>query len=157
MLATSSHEGKEPNITDRSVIIKANTDLNWKVPLQGMYLVVNGPEGTGRRAFAGAKYVAAGKSGTAQIIGIKQDQKYNANAIRKEHRDNALFVAFAPFDQPKAVAGIILENLGGGSRFAAPLVRRMLDAYLDPETEKARSERLQKAAGGNEADAGAAH
>lgn len=147
MLASASREGREQNVTDRSLIIKANSELNWKVPLQGMYLVVNGPEGTGRRAFAGARYVAAGKSGTAQIIGIKQDQKYNANAIRKEHRDNALFVAFAPFDQPKVVAGIILENLGGGSRFAAPLVRRMLDAYLDPATEKAREEKLRKEAG----------
>ncbi len=157
MLASASREGREQNVTDRSLIIKANSELNWKVPLQGMYLVVNGPEGTGRRAFAGARYVAAGKSGTAQIIGIKQDQKYNANAIRKEHRDNALFVAFAPFDQPKVVAGIILENLGGGSRFAAPLVRRMLDAYLDPATEKAREEKLRKEAGEGTEENGEEH
>ena len=98
--------------------------------MKGMYLVVNGPEGTGRKAFSGTKYVAAGKSGTAQIITIKQDQHYNAAAIKKEHRDNALFVAFAPYEKPIAVVGILLENVGGGSRFAAPLARQMLDEYL---------------------------
>lgn len=110
--------------------VKVKSSSYFDIGMRGMYLVVNGPEGTGRKAFAGTKYVAAGKSGTAQIINIKQDQRYNAAAIKKEHRDNALFVAFAPYENPIAVVGILLENVGGGSRFAAPIARQMLDEYL---------------------------
>lgn len=102
----------------------------WDVSRAGMYLVVNGPEGTGRRAFYGAKYKAAGKSGTAQIVSIKQGQKYDASKLKVEHRDNALFVAFAPFVHPRILVGIILENEGGGSAKAAPLARKMIDKYL---------------------------
>lgn len=105
-------------------------DSYWDVARAGMYLVVNGPEGTGRRAFYGAPYKAAGKSGTAQIVSIKQGQRYNAAKLRVEHRDNALFVAFAPFVHPRILVGIILENEGGGSAKAAPLARRMIDKYL---------------------------
>lgn len=97
----------------------------------GMYLVINGPEGTGRRAFAGTKYKAAGKSGTAQIVSIKQGEKYNANSLKVEHRDNALFVAFAPFYRPRILAAIILENEGGGSSKGAPLIRKIMDRYFE--------------------------
>ncbi|MDO5351498.1 MAG: penicillin-binding protein 2 [Succinatimonas sp.] len=96
----------------------------------GMYLVVNGPEGTGRRAFFGAKYKAAGKSGTAQVVSIKQGEKYDANKLKVEHRDNALFVAYAPFFKPRILVAIILENEGGGSTKAAPIARKMIDKYL---------------------------
>ncbi len=102
----------------------------WDVSRAGMYLVVNGPEGTGRRAFYGAKYKAAGKSGTAQLVAIKQGAKYDASKLKVEHRDNALFVAFAPFVHPRILVGIILENEGGGSAKAAPLARKMIDKYL---------------------------
>lgn len=112
------------------IAVNVKSPSYFDIGMKGMYLVVNGPEGTGRRAFNGTKYVAAGKSGTAQIINIKQDQKYNAAAIKKEHRDNALFVAFAPFEHPIAVVGVLLENVGGGSKFAAPIARQMLDEYL---------------------------
>ncbi len=96
----------------------------------GMYLVVNGPEGTGRRAFYGAKYKAAGKSGTAQVVSIKQGEKYNASKLKVEHRDNALFVAYAPFKHPRILVAVILENEGGGSTKAAPVARAMIDKYL---------------------------
>ena len=96
----------------------------------GMYLVVNGPEGTGRRAFFGAKYKAAGKSGTAQVVSIKQGEKYNASKLKVEHRDNALFVAYAPFKKPRILVAVILENEGGGSTKAAPIARSMIDKYL---------------------------
>lgn len=96
----------------------------------GMYLVVNGPEGTGRRAFFGAKYKAAGKSGTAQVVSIKQGEKYNASKLKVEHRDNALFVAYAPFKHPRILVAVILENEGGGSTKAAPVARAIIDKYL---------------------------
>lgn len=102
----------------------------WDVCRTGMYLVVNGPEGTGRRAFEGAKYKAAGKSGTAQVVAIKQGEKYNASRLKAEHRDNAWFVSFAPFLKPRILVVAILENAGGGSRFAAPMVRKIIDHYL---------------------------
>lgn len=103
----------------------------FDVARAGMYLVINGPEGTGRRAFAGTTYKAAGKSGTAQVVSIKQGEKYDAKALRAEHRDNALFVAFAPYHRPRILVGIILENEGGGSSRAAPLVRKLMDRYFE--------------------------
>lgn len=111
-------------------VFPVKNESYWEIPRAGMYLVVNGPEGTGRRAFYGAPYKAAGKSGTAQIVSIKQGQKYDASKLKAEHRDNALFVAFAPFVKPRILVGVILENEGGGSAKAAPLVRRMIDKYL---------------------------
>ncbi len=125
---------REP--TNQALVVK--DDSYWKVAMEGMYRVINGTEGTGRKAFANTPYKAAGKSGTAQVIGMKQDQKYDAHRLKEEHRDNALFVAFAPYEDPKAVVALILENAGGGSTQAAPVVRQILDAYLvepKPETE----------------------
>ena len=95
-----------------------------------MYLVVNGPEGTGRRAFFFANYKPAGKSGTAQVVSIKQGEKYNASRLKVEHRDNALFVAYAPFKHPRILVAVILENEGGGSTKAAPIARAIIDKYL---------------------------
>lgn len=133
--------------------VEVKSPTYFDVGMKGMYLVVNGPEGTGRRAFAGTKYKAAGKSGTAQLITIKQDQHYNASAIAKEHRDNALFVAFAPYESPKALVGVILENAGGGSKFAAPIARQMLDAYLlDPEHPQLTAETAPADARGSSQD-----
>ena len=117
---------REP--TDQAVVVK--DDSYWKVAMEGMYRVINGNEGTGRKAFANTPYKAAGKSGTAQVVSMKQDQKYDASRLKEEHRDNALFVAFAPYEEPKAVVALILENAGGGSTQAAPVVRQILDAYL---------------------------
>ena len=125
---------REP--TDQAVVVK--DDSYWKVAMEGMYRVINGNEGTGRKAFANTPYKAAGKSGTAQVVSMKQDQKYDASRLKEEHRDNALFVAFAPYEEPKAVVALILENAGGGSTQAAPVVRQILDAYLlDPKPASA--------------------
>jgi penicillin-binding protein 2 len=110
--------------------IKVKDESYWNVSLQGMYLVNNGPEGSGRHAFAGTPYKAAGKSGTAQVVGMKENQRYDAKKLKEEHRDNALFVTFAPFEDPRVVCAIILENAGGGGKNAAPLARTMLDTYL---------------------------
>jgi penicillin-binding protein 2 len=85
--------------------------------------------GTGYRAFANAGYVSAGKTGTAQVIGLR-GQKYNANAISERHRDNALYTAFAPADKPRIAIAIVVENAGFGSGTAAPIVRKALDFYL---------------------------
>lgn len=110
--------------------IQVKDDSYWGVAMEGMSLVINGPEGTGRHAFAGTPYKAAGKSGTAQVVGMKENQRYDASKLKLEHRDNALFVSFAPYDNPQVVCALILENAGGGSKNAAPLARAMLDSYL---------------------------
>ena len=85
--------------------------------------------GTGFRAFANAGYISGGKTGTAQVIGLK-GQKYNARAIDERHRDNALYVAFAPADNPRIALALVVENAGFGAASAAPIARKALDYWL---------------------------
>ena len=80
--------------------------------------------------FTDTKIAIAGKSGTAQVVSIKQGEKYNASRLKVEHRDNALFVAYAPFKHPRILVAVILENEGGGSTKAAPVARAIIDKYL---------------------------
>jgi penicillin-binding protein 2 len=87
-------------------------------------------EGTGRRAFAGAGYTSAGKTGTAQVIGIKQGEKYNEARTAERHRDHALFITFAPVESPKIALAVLVENSGFGAVAAAPIARLALDYYL---------------------------
>lgn len=86
-------------------------------------------EGTGARAFAGAEYVSAGKTGTAQVFSLK-GADYKAHAIKQELRDHALFVAFAPADDPKIALAVLVENGGFGAQAAAPIARQVFDYYL---------------------------
>jgi penicillin-binding protein 2 len=86
-------------------------------------------EGTGARAFAGAGYVSAGKTGTAQVFSLKGAQ-YKEGGVKKELRDHALFIAFAPADQPKIALAVLVENGGFGAQAAAPIARQVLDYYL---------------------------
>lgn len=96
-------------------------------------------EGTGRRAFAGAPYVSAGKTGTAQVIGIKQGEKYVESRVQERFRDHALFIAYAPAENPRIALAVIVENSGFGARAAAPIARQVFDYYLlgaEPKTVK---------------------
>ena len=86
-------------------------------------------EGTGARAFAGSEYVAAGKTGTAQVFSLK-GADYKAHRIKQELRDHALFIAFAPADQPKIALAVLVENGGFGAQSAAPIARMVMDYYL---------------------------
>lgn len=86
--------------------------------------------GTSAAAFAGAPYAAAGKTGTAQVIGIKQGEKYDAAKIAERFRDHSLYMAFAPAEKPKIALAIIVENGGFGSRAAAPIARKVFDYWL---------------------------
>jgi penicillin-binding protein 2 len=87
-------------------------------------------EGTGRRAFAGAEYVSAGKTGTAQVIGMKQGEKYIESRVEERFRDHSLFIAYAPADKPRIALAVIVENGGFGARAAAPIARLVFDYYL---------------------------
>jgi penicillin-binding protein 2 len=87
-------------------------------------------EGTSARIFANSGYVSAGKTGTAQVIAIKKNEKYDAKHVAEMHRDHSLYTAFAPADNPKIAIAIIVENGGFGAAAAAPIVRQALDYYL---------------------------
>jgi penicillin-binding protein 2 len=87
-------------------------------------------EGTSARAFAGAGYVSAGKTGTAQAIGIGKNEKYDAKKMAERHRDHSLYTAFAPADNPRIALAVIVENGGFGAAAAAPIARLALDYYL---------------------------
>ncbi len=87
-------------------------------------------EGTGARAFAGAQYTSGGKTGTAQVIAMKQNEKYDEKKVAERHRDHSWFIAFAPLESPKIALAVIVENGGFGARAAAPIARTMFDYYL---------------------------
>jgi penicillin-binding protein 2 len=87
-------------------------------------------EGTGARAFVGAAYVSAGKTGTAQVVALKQGEKYSEAQTAEHLRDHALFIAFAPADKPTIALAVLVENAGFGARAAAPVARKVLDFYL---------------------------
>ena len=87
-------------------------------------------EGTSATSFVGAQYVSAGKTGTAQVYTVKQNEKYNASTIDERMRDHALFVAFAPADDPKVALAMVVENSGFGAQNAAPIARRVFDFVI---------------------------
>ncbi len=88
------------------------------------------PGGTAVGAGAGAQYTIAGKTGTAQVVGIKQGQKYDERRVAERHRDHALFVAFAPAESPRIALAVLVENGGHGGSTAAPIARAVFDYYL---------------------------
>jgi penicillin-binding protein 2 len=96
-------------------------------------------EGTGMRAFAGAAYTSGGKTGTAQVIAMKKNEKHGTKHAVERFRDHSWYIAFAPIDKPKIAVAIIVENGGYGSESAAPIVRKAFDYYLlgKRPTEKA--------------------
>ncbi|MEP7141185.1 MAG: penicillin-binding transpeptidase domain-containing protein, partial [Caldimonas sp.] len=87
-------------------------------------------EGTSARSFVNAPYKSGGKTGTAQVIEIKANEKYNASKLDERHRDHALYAAFAPLDQPQIAVAIVVENAGFGAGAAAPIARRIFDFVL---------------------------
>lgn len=87
-------------------------------------------EGTSARVFSGAEYESAGKTGTAQVVGIGKNEKYDAKKVAERMRDHSLYTAFAPADKPRIALAIIVENGGFGAEAAAPIVRKALDYYL---------------------------
>ena len=95
-----------------------------------MEAVVHSPRGTAKIINRELPYRIAGKTGTAQVVGIKQDEEYDAETVALRNRDHALFIAFAPVDDPEIAVSVIVENGEHGSSTAAPVARAILDAYL---------------------------
>lgn len=98
--------------------------------LTAMTNVVHGARGTARSIGLDAPYRIAGKTGTAQVFGLKQDEVYDAEAIAEHLRDHALFIGFAPADAPRIAVAVVVENGGSGGATAAPVARAVMDAYL---------------------------
>ena len=105
-------------------------DWYWDYIIKAMEEVMHGSHGTARNSAKGAPYRMAGKTGTAQVIGIKQGEKYDADAIAAKYRDHGLFIGFAPVSNPQIALAVVVENGGGGSSAAAPVARILFDAYL---------------------------
>ncbi|MEJ6122696.1 penicillin-binding protein 2 [Vibrio sp. 2-Bac 85] len=126
---TAAGETSTP-VYETAPIIKLHSSRYWDIALKAMQGVTSKRSGTAYRAFGDAPYTVAGKSGTAQVINIKEDEVYDADKINERHRDNAMFVAFAPFESPEVVVSVVLENAGGGSSNAAPIARELFDEYF---------------------------
>ncbi|MCO6060018.1 penicillin-binding protein 2 [Pseudomonas sp. MOB-449] len=102
----------------------------WDSGRLGMEMVVHAARGTAHKVGATSVYRIAGKSGTAQVVAIKQGEKYDRNKLQERHRDHALFVAFAPAEDPKIAVAVMVENGESGSGVAAPVVKQVMDAWL---------------------------
>ncbi|ENA33185.1 penicillin-binding protein 2 [Pseudomonas sp. HPB0071] len=113
---------------------------NWERVTQGMEAVVHAARGTAHKMGATAAYRIAGKSGTAQVVAIRQNERYNSAALKERHRDHALFVGFAPADNPQIAISVMVENGESGSGIAAPVLKEVADAWLLDENGKLKAE-----------------
>ena len=127
-------DGRFNEMTVVPPLVKATIALKypgyWNTAIAGMKAVVHGRRGTARKVGRHSRYRFAGKTGTAQVISIKQTESYNARRLAKKYHDHALFVAFAPLKEPRIAISIIVENGGGGSKTAAPIAKKVMDYYL---------------------------
>ena len=126
--ATTREIKKLPPIEDPAVSIK--DPGNWEVIVEGMEMATEAGGTAAAGLGRGTAYRIAAKTGTAQVFSLGQNEKYNANDVDEKLRDHALFVAFAPAEAPKIVVAILVENGGHGGTVAAPIARRIFDAYL---------------------------
>lgn len=110
--------------------VVVNDDRQWDRIISAMNAVLQGRHGTARQAGLNAPFTIAGKSGTAQVFSIAQDQEYDAEEVEERKRDHALFIAFAPLEDPAIAVAVIIENGQSGSRTAAPVARRVIETYL---------------------------
>ncbi len=110
--------------------ISVENELYWDQVISAMVEVAHKPNGTAFKIGKDAKYKIAGKTGTAQVFGLAEDEEYEEENLSKKLHDHGLFIAFAPVDDPKIAIAVIVENGGGGSKSAAPVARVVMDHYL---------------------------
>jgi len=110
--------------------VSIDNSFYWDFVLEAMHGVMQGPRGTARAVGNTAKYQIAGKSGTAQVVSIAQDAKYDEEKLLERQRDHALFIAFAPFENPQIAVAVIVENGSSGSGVTAPIAKAVIDQYL---------------------------
>jgi penicillin-binding protein 2 len=110
--------------------VAIDNDLHWQTIIDGMHAVMQGVRGTARAVGRNAPYEMAGKSGTAQVFTVAQEEEYNEDEIDERLRDHALFISFAPLENPQIAVAVVIENGSSGSRVAAPIARAIMDEYL---------------------------
>ena len=115
---------------ERMPDVEISNEIYWEYVLGAMHDVMQGTRGTARAVGLGAPYEMAGKSGTAQVVSIAQDKEYDEEDLEERQRDHALFISFAPFDEPRIAVALIVENGESGSGVAAPIAKSIMDAYL---------------------------
>jgi penicillin-binding protein 2 len=140
LIGTEDPLTREVEYTEPSKLehVAEHDPVHWQVVHDAMVGVTAEPRGSARAPMQGTTYSVAGKTGTAQVIGIAQGEKYREEEIDERLRDHGLFVAFAPADAPRIALGVVVENGGGGSRAAAPVARKIFDAYFAAENYVAR-------------------
>jgi penicillin-binding protein 2 len=110
--------------------VRIDNQSHWDAVIGGMHDVMQSVRGTAWAAGGNAPYQMAGKSGTAQVFSIAQEEEYDEELIEERLRDHALFIAFAPLDDPQIAVAVVIENGSSGSRVAAPMARAIMDEYL---------------------------
>ncbi|NKI18976.1 penicillin-binding protein 2 [Spongiibacter sp. KMU-166] len=126
LAAVGSEEHVAPLLGTMTDVPKAH----WDAVVRSMEEVIFGAQGTARGLSKGVQYRFAGKTGTAQVVGIAEGAKYDSAALEKRKRDHALFVAFAPVDAPEIAVAVIVENGESGGGVAGPIARKVMDAYI---------------------------
>ena len=127
------------------VMASDNTRDEYEQVIQAMKQVVHGKKGTARGISRGLKYEIAGKTGTAQVVGIPQGAKYDAEKLEEFKRDHSLFIGFAPIEEPRIALAVIVENGGSGSKVAAPIARKVFDKYFEEfSDEQSQSEQAKQ-------------
>lgn len=122
--------------SERVAQVSIDNSFYWDSIVQAMVDVMQAERGTAREAGANADYPMAGKSGTSQVFSVAQEEEYNEDEIEERLRDHALFISFAPVDDPQIAVAVIVENGSSGSRTAAPIARAIMDEYLGYGDEK---------------------
>jgi penicillin-binding protein 2 len=112
-------------------------EAHWQIIQDALRGVVVDPGGSGRRALGSAEYTVAGKTGSAQVFSIAQDEEYEEEEVPERLRDHGLFFAYAPIEDPRIALAVVVEN-GGGSSAAVPIARQILDDYFEAEPYVAR-------------------
>jgi penicillin-binding protein 2 len=131
-LVHNIQDGKTGQLRDVANVVLYSLNLkpsNLELVKQAL-IDVTRPGGTAARAGVGSAYPIAGKTGTAQVIAMKQNEKYDETKVVERQRDHALFIAYAPADHPQIALAVLVENGGHGASTAAPLARQVLDFYL---------------------------
>ncbi len=110
--------------------IELNNVKDWDRMSNAMSKVITGTHGTARRLLSRLDFPIAGKTGTAQVVGIKQDEEYDSESLKERLRDHALFIAFAPVDKPEIAVAVVIENGESAGRTAGPIAQSIINEYL---------------------------
>jgi penicillin-binding protein 2 len=133
-------DGQPPVDPEPMPDIELREPGNWELIDSDMQQVVHNARGTAHKVGAASVYRIAGKSGTAQVVAIKQNERYDRSKLNERNRDHALFIGFAPADNPQIAVSVMVENGESGSGVAAPVLKQVMDAWLLDESGKLKPE-----------------